>query len=78
MLNHKAWVVMTSLERPISEIVEALMAAGFSVVSIVEDIGRISGESDEATAKAVRNIGGVTQVYRQDVEAAPPDSSETW
>jgi hypothetical protein len=75
----KTWVVTTSNERPIAEIAKDLAAAGFSVDQTLEQIGVITGKSDDKAIGRARAVRGVTDVAPEvQVDIGPPNSRDTW
>lgn len=75
----KAWVVTTSADRPLAEIVKELSKAGFEVDQTLEQIGVITGNSDDKSVGKARAIRGVTDVSpEQQVDIGPPNSRDTW
>ncbi|MFE9323532.1 hypothetical protein ACFYOW_21465 [Nocardia sp. NPDC006982] len=76
----KKWIVTTTApDRPISEIVDELTAAGFTTDKILEELGVVTGDAGDDTAQRLRTIPGVTDVsLDSSVDIGPPDSSETW
>jgi hypothetical protein len=80
MAEKKSWTVTTSADRPIRDIAKDLKKAGFTVGQVLEDIGVITGRSDDETVKKkVRSIKGVVDVSPDlPVDVGPPDSPKTW
>jgi hypothetical protein len=75
----RTWVVTTSNERPIAEIAKDLAAAGFSVDQTLEQIGVITGKSDDKAIGRARAVRGVTDVAPEvQVDIGPPNSRDTW
>jgi hypothetical protein len=75
----KTWVVTTSSDRPLGEIAKDLKAAGFKVDQTLDQIGVITGKSDDkgvGKARAVRGVTDVSPDVRADV--GPPNSRDTW
>jgi hypothetical protein len=77
--QHKTWVVTTSAVRPIAEIAKDLSAAGFKVDQTLDEIGIITGKSDDEAARKVRAVPGVADISPDNpVDIGPPNSRETW
>jgi hypothetical protein len=56
----KRWVVTTSGDRPINEVVRAVETAGFAIDKVLEKF--IMGSATDNVAEAVRAIPGVADV----------------
>ncbi|MBH0779486.1 hypothetical protein [Nocardia bovistercoris] len=75
----RKWIVTTAPDRPLSEIIGDLTAAGFMIDTILEELGIVTGEAGDDTAQRLREIPGVTDVSADySVDIGPPDSPETW
>jgi hypothetical protein len=75
----RTWVVTTSLERPVREIAKELTAAGFEVDQTLDEIGVITGKSDDKSVAKARTVRGVTDVSPEpEVDIGPPGSRDTW
>lgn len=62
-----------------AEIAKDLSKAGFVVDQKLEEIGVITGKSDDAAVGKARAIRGVTDVSPETpVDIGPPNSRETW
>jgi len=73
------WIVTTSAERPIAEVAKELAKAGFAIERTLDQIGVITGKSDEQAAGKVRAIRGVADVSPETrVDIGPPNSRDTW
>jgi len=73
------WVVTTSAERPIAEVAKELSKAGFAIDRTLDQIGVITGKSDEQAAGKARAIRGVADVSPETrVDIGPPNSRDTW
>lgn len=73
------WVVTTSSDRPLADIASDLSAAGFSIDETLDQIGVITGRSDDKTVEKARSIRGVTDVSPQpEANVGPPGSRDTW
>lgn len=79
MGDTKKWVVTTSTKRPLADIAKDLTDAGFEVGQTLEEIGVITGSSEERVVGKVRAIQGVSDVSPETpIDIGPPDSTETW
>ena len=79
MSKTSKWVVTSSGKRPLAAIRKDLLDAGFKVDQAMEEIGVITGNSDEAVAKKLRQVDGVADVAADDnIDIGPPDSDKTW
>jgi hypothetical protein len=75
----KAWVITTSADRPIADIAKDLSKAGFKIDQTLEQIGVITGNSDEKAVGKARAIRGVTDVSPElQIDIGPPNSRDTW
>lgn len=75
MPDKKGWVVLTSDDRPIAEIVQDLKRAGFVVGEVLDEIGSITGRADPAAVQRIRAIPGVIDVSPDlDIDIGPPDA----
>lgn len=73
------WVVTTSGDRPVADVVRDLAEAGFAVGEVLDAIGVITGSCTGSVADAVRQVPGVADVSPdQPVDIGPPDSPTTW
>jgi len=73
MAKGKKWIVTTSGKRPLSKIKKELTEAGFGVDSVLEDIGVITGTTNDP--ERLRSISGVSDVSSdQEVDIGPPDA----
>jgi hypothetical protein len=76
---HKTWVVTTSAVRPIAEIAKDLSAAGFKIDQTLDEIGIITGKSDDKAVGKARAVRGVTDISPdKPVDIGPPNSRENW
>lgn len=77
--GRKTWVVTLSGDRPAAEVKRDLTAAGFAVGAVLDAIGVITGEADEAAVQKARRIKGIADVAEdRAVGIGPPDSDTTW
>jgi hypothetical protein len=75
----KAWVVTTSSDRSLADIAKDLAKAGFAVDQTLDQIGVVTGKSNDAVVRKVRAIRGVTDVSPEpQVDIGPPNSRDTW
>jgi len=76
---HKTWVITTSADRPIADIAKDLSKAGFKIDQTLEQIGVITGNSDEKAVGKARAVRGVTDVSPEhEINIGPPNSRDTW
>jgi hypothetical protein len=62
-----------------AEIAKDLSDAGFAIDQTLEQIGVITGKSDDKAIKKARAVRGVTDVSpEQKVDIGPPNSRDTW
>jgi hypothetical protein len=79
MPGKKTWIITTSEDRSIREIVTELRKAGFAVGEVHDQIHSISGDADESVARKVRSIRGVVDVSPdRPIDIGPPGSSDSW
>ena len=79
MPDSKVWIVTTSSDRPMTEITKDLKEAGFSIGTVLEEIGSITGEAGDETASKLRSIAGVVDVSPDvPIDIGPPGSPKTW
>lgn len=79
MAKASKWVVTSTGKRPFAAFRKDLLDAGFTVDQAMEEIGVITGNSDEAVAKKLRSLDGVADVSPDgDIDIGPPGSSKTW
>ena len=79
MAKTKTWIVTTSGERSARDVAKDLRAKGFAVDQVMDEIGTITGEADDAVASKVRGIQGVSDVSPDSpIDIGPPDSPTTW
>jgi len=75
MTNAQPWIVTTSPDRPIVDIVREVAQAGLTVEQVLGEIGSIIGRGDAAAAERARRIPGVVDVSRSGpVDIGPPDA----
>lgn len=79
MAEQKRWVVTLSKERPLSDIRQTLAKAGFAVDQVLEEIGVVTGSSDDAAVERIRALRGVADVSKDaPIDIGPPGSPTTW
>ena len=79
MADKKKWVVTTSAGRPLAEIAKDLTDAGFAVGQTLEEIGIITGSSDESAVEKARRVPGVSDIAPEtEIDIGPPGSPDTW
>jgi len=71
--------VTTTQERALDAISTDIAAKGFQVDEVFEAISTIVGSADEATARALTGIAGVSAVEPDgDIDIDPPGDDPTW
>lgn len=79
MARNKEWIITTGGDRPIDEIAKDLAKAGLQEVSVLKEIGSITGMAGDEVAAKLRKVRGVTDVSPGiSIDIGPPDSSDTW
>lgn len=79
MSQKKQWIVVTSGDRPIEEISEALEKKGFTVESTLDAIGQIIGSATEAVKEEAAKVKGISAIQSSgDINIGPPDADITW
>ena len=79
MAKTSKWVVTSSGKHPIATLRKQLTDAGFKIEQAMDEIGVITGHSDEAVAEKIRGLHGVADVAPdQEIDIGPPDSDKTW
>ena len=79
MAKKKVWIVTTENDRPIDEIAKDLADAGLKDVQVLQEIGSITGSSEEEAVEKMRKVRGVKDVSPDiSIDIGPPDSRETW
>jgi hypothetical protein len=79
MANKQAWIVTTSGQRPLAEVLADLKAAGLSGTAVLAEIGCITGKSDHKSLPKLRAVRGVADIAPDGaVDLGPPDSPHTW
>ena len=75
----KSWIVTTSGDRPIRDIANDLVKAGFTLQHVNDHIQSISGTASEGAVDKLRRVDGVLDVTPdEDIDIGPPGSSDTW
>ena len=79
MAKTRKWVVTSSGKRSFADFRKDLQDAGFEVDQAMEEIGVITGASDEAIASKLKQLEGVADVAGEsDIDIGPPGSDKTW
>lgn len=79
MPQQKQWIVTTSAERPMRDVVKDLESAGFSVRQVFDEIQSVAGSAGEEAVSRLRQVQGVTDVSPDEpIEIGPPESGDTW
>jgi hypothetical protein len=77
--QEKTWVITTSQDRPLADIAKDLSEAGFAIDQTLDQIGVLTGKSDDKVVRKARAIRGVTDVSpEQTIDIGPPNSRDTW
>lgn len=79
MTKSARWVITSSGKRPFADLRKDLQKAGFSIDQALEEIGVITGNSDEGVARKLKDVPGVSDVSPEDaIDIGPPGSPKTW
>ncbi len=79
MAKKKIWIVTTENNRPIDDIAKDLADAGLKDIQVLQEIGSITGSSEEEAVAKMRKVRGVKDVSPDiSIDIGPPDSRETW
>jgi hypothetical protein len=79
MRESKKWIVTTSGDRPLSDVMKDLEEIGFASDQVLDEIGCITGTASDDIAKRARAISGVADVSSDEpVDIGPPDTPVTW
>ncbi len=79
MSKTKQWIVTLSPDEPLHAVRCELEAVGFAVQEVLEAIGVVIGQTDEAGAQRVRDVKGVQAIEPEGaVDIGPPDRPTTW
>jgi hypothetical protein len=77
--EEKTWVITTSKDRPLADIAKDLSKAGFAIDQTLDQIGVLTGKSDDNVVRKARAIRGVTDVSPEHtIDIGPPNSRDTW
>ena len=75
MSQDKKWIVTTSGDRPLRDVVKRLTENGFVVVQVLGEIGCIIGTANEDEIKRIRTIPGIADISPDTaIELGPPDA----
>ena len=79
MSKKPRWIITTSPDRALSDIVRDLEKGGFVVDQTLEEIGSITGSATKAVASKLGTIRGVADVSSDaDIDIGPPGSDPAW
>lgn len=79
MSDKKNWIITTSEERPIKDVVKDLERAGFTTGTVNDEIQSVSGTADQDAADKLRRVAGVVDVSPDEpIDIGPPGSPDTW
>ena len=75
MAKGKRWIVTTSGKRSLSEIKKNLTDSGFEVEEVLDEIGVITGTSNDEGVKRARSVSGVEDISAdEEIDIGPPDA----
>jgi hypothetical protein len=78
-MPNKNWIVTTSDERPLKEVVSDLEKAGFTIGKVNDQIQSVTGSAAADALDRLRSITGVIDVSPDEpIDIGPPGSSDTW
>lgn len=73
------WIITISSEYSIREVAPRLSDEGLTIRDLMEEIGCITGEADNATAERLKRIDGVVDIAPDmPVSLGPPNAGSTW
>ena len=73
MLDKPTWIITSSGERPVADLVADLRQAGLVVSSLLAEIGVITGQCTPAQAAGLRKVVGVADVTADaPIDIGPP------
>lgn len=79
MPTRQRWVLTTSGQRPLDEVRAELVAEGFAVEQVLEEIGCITGTASDDVVARARSIEGVADATPDHpIDIGPPDAPVTW
>jgi hypothetical protein len=77
MAEHKRWIITTSGEHPLKDVVQRLKKAGFTLEQQLDEIGCLIGTAP--SADKLRAVSGVADVSSDlPVDIGPPDAPVNW
>lgn len=75
----KEWIVTTSGDRKLEDVTKELRKHGFKVNNVLDEMGMITGEAEEAVVEKARKVKGVSDVSASGtIDVGPPGSKKTW
>ena len=71
----KRWIVTTTGKGSLEDVKKNLTKSGFSVDKVLDEIGIITGTSNDDDVERFRSVDGVADVSPdEDVDIGPPDA----
>lgn len=75
MTKGKRWIVTTTGKGSLEDVKKNLTKSGFSVDKVLDEIGVITGTSNDDDVERFRSVDGVADVSPdEDVDIGPPDA----
>ena len=75
MAKGKKWIVTTSGKGSLSDVRKKLTESGFKVDKVLDEIGVITGTSNDDDVERLRKVAGVADVSPDEqVDIGPPDA----
>ena len=75
MAKGKRWIVTTTGKGSLEDVKKKLTRSGFSVDKVLDEIGVITGTSDDDDVERFRSVDGVADISPdEDVDIGPPDA----
>ncbi len=75
MQKVELWIITVSSDWSLTDIAARLKAEGLTICDLLEDIGCITGEADNATAERLKHIDGVVNIAQDiPIDLGPPGS----
>jgi hypothetical protein len=79
MESRTGWLITTSGERPLDDIVADLRTRGFQPTQILSEINLVTGTCAPSRVDALRAISGVTAIEADmSIDIGPPGDASTW
>ena len=75
MTKSRRWIVTTTGKGSLEDVKKNLTKSGFSVDKVLDEIGVITGTSNDDDVERFRSVDGVADVSPdEDVDIGPPDA----